>query len=144
MDNTQDSITEPLRAYAEAELLVFQNQFEPALAKLDSLFKDNPETTLNDDIIYLKAQMFKKQKQYDKALDALAFIVDKYKEAESIRVDNALFEMAELYETRLNNTEKAKNLYEQLFTDYSDSVLAVESRKRFRILRGDKLGRNEQ
>ena len=68
-------------------------------------------------------------------------ILEKYKD--QIRADNALFEMAEIYEIRLGNKEKAKGLYEKLFTDFTDSSLGVEARKRFRILRGDKVGREQ-
>lgn len=56
---------------------------------------------------------------------------------EEIRADNALFALAQLYETNLGDVEKAKELYERLFIDFSNSTLAVEARKRFRILRGD-------
>jgi len=45
--------------------------------------------------------------------------------------------LAGLYENRLNDAEKAKELYEKVFIDYSGSVFAVEARKRYRILRGD-------
>ena len=42
-------------------------------------------------------------------------------------------------EFKIIDLEKAKGLYEKIFTDYSGSVFAVEARKRFRILRGDKV-----
>jgi len=64
-------------------------------------------------------------------------VADSY--PEDIRADNALYALAQLYENRLNDVEKAKTLYEKIFTDYSGSVYAVDARKRFRILRGDKL-----
>jgi hypothetical protein len=47
--------------------------------------------------------------------------------------------MANLHETRLNNKDKAMELYEKIFNDYSGSVFAVDARKRFRLLRGDKV-----
>ena len=90
---------------------------------------------------YLKAQIYKKQRDYPKAIAAFEVILEKYKD--QIRADNALFEMAEIYELRLDQKDKAKGLYEKLFTDFTDSSLAVEARKRFRILRGDKVGREQ-
>jgi tetratricopeptide (TPR) repeat protein len=141
LDNTQDSITEPLQIYASAELLVFQNRFDEAFAKLDSLKAEFPKHSLDDDVLYLKAQIYKKQRNYPKAIVAFEQILKDYKE--EIRADNALFEMAEIYETRLEEKDKAKELYEKLFTEFTDSSLAVEARKRFRILRGDKLGREQ-
>jgi tetratricopeptide (TPR) repeat protein len=143
MENTgMDSTTEALAYYAQAELLVFQNRFPEAFVKLDSLRQAFPDHSIEDDIYYLKAQVFRKMRQYDKAIEMYDKIVANYKD--QIRADNSLFEMAALYEGPLKNTDKAKELYEKLFNDFSGSTLAVEARKRFRILRGDKLGRDEQ
>ncbi|MFN8333115.1 MAG: hypothetical protein U0T81_18200 [Saprospiraceae bacterium] len=44
--------------------------------------------------------------------------------------------MAQIYDYQLNDKEKAKSLYERLFTEFSGSTLAVEARQRFRKLRG--------
>ena len=51
--------------------------------------------------------------------------------------DNAMFKLAELYESKLGQKEKAEELYYQILTDYPGSVLAVESRKRYRRLSSD-------
>ena len=143
MENTgMDSTTTALEAYAQAELLVFQNKYAEAFVKLDSIRKEFPEHSLEDDIFYLKAQMYKKLRVLDKAVECYEKIVANYKE--DIRADNALFEMAALYEGPLKDKEKAKGLYEKLFTEFTGSSLAVEARKRFRILRGDKLSRDDQ
>jgi tetratricopeptide (TPR) repeat protein len=143
MENTGlDSTTEALSYYAQAELLVFQNRFDEAFVKLDSLSLAFPDHTIEDDIYYLKAQVYKKLRQYDKAIVMYEKIIATYKE--DIRADNSMFEMAMLYEGPLKNKDKAKDLYEKLFNDFSGSTLAVEARKRFRILRGDKLGRDDQ
>ena len=58
---------------------------------------------------------------------------------EEIRADNALFEMAQLFELILEDKVKALELYEKLFLQYSGSTFSVEARKRFRILRGDEI-----
>jgi tetratricopeptide (TPR) repeat protein len=136
MDNLGlDTTAEALQLYADADLLVFQNRFDEAFTKLDSLSNGFPEHKLKDDLLYLKAQIYKKQRQYDQATAALQTIMEKY--PEEIRADNAIFELAELYENQLQQPEKAKPLYETLFIDYSGSTFAVEARKRYRILRGD-------
>jgi hypothetical protein len=44
-----------------------------------------------------------------------------------------------LYETKLNEPEKAKNLYERLFLEFTGSVYAVEAREKYRAMRGDQL-----
>jgi len=136
MDNTGlDTTTAALQYYADADLLVFQNKFEAAFNKLDSLNRDFPEHALEDDILYVKAKIYKKKREYAQAADFLQKIVDNH--LDGIRGDNAMFELAELYEQQLNDPEKAKALYERLFIDLSGSTLAVEARKRFRRLRGD-------
>jgi tetratricopeptide (TPR) repeat protein len=138
MDNlNQDSTGSALTAYTQAELLVFQNRFDDAFVKLDSLNRDYPGNSLEDDVIYLKAQIYTKLRQFDKSVAAYEKILSEFKE--EIRADNALFELAELYQGPLGNKDKAKELYEKLFNDFSNSTLAVEARKRFRLLRGDKI-----
>lgn len=138
MDNLGlDTTAVPLELYAEADLLVFQNQFENAFTKLDSIKMLFPEHGLEDDIIYMKARIHAKKKEYEKAAELYAILVEKF--PEEIRADNSLFALAELNENQLDNKEKAMELYEKIFVDYSGSTFAVEARKRFRILRGDNI-----
>lgn len=139
MDNLGlDTTATAMEMYAQSELLVFQNRFDDAFRKLDSLLIEFPDHSLDDDVLYLKAKVYRKQRQYEKTAELLQKIIDVYKE-ESIRTDNALFQLAEMYENQFDDKEKAKSLYETLFIDYSGSTFAVEARKRFRILRGDKV-----
>jgi len=136
MDNLGlDTTAVPLSMYATSEQLVFQNKFSEAFSKMDSILILYPEHGLEDDILYTKASIYKKQRTYEPAISALDSIITKY--PEEIRADNALFELAEIYEQVVQNPEKAKLLYEKLFLDYSGSTFAVEARKRFRRLRGD-------
>lgn len=136
MDNLGlDTTATALEMYAQAELLVFQNRFADAFSKLDSLLKLFPEHSLDDDVLYLKSKIYTKRREFDLAATTLQTIVEKY--PEEIRADNALFELAELNEKNLGKPDKAKELYEKVFIDYSASTFAVEARKRFRKLRGD-------
>lgn len=132
-----DTTAVPLMKYATAELLVFQNKFEEAFAQLDEIITEFPEHSLEDDIIYLKAQIFKKKKDYSKVVELYNRIIDDY--SEEIKADNALFELAQLYEGVLDQPEKAMELYEKLFIEFSGSTFAVLARKQFRILRGDSI-----
>ncbi|MBX2871643.1 MAG: tetratricopeptide repeat protein [Saprospiraceae bacterium] len=138
MDNLGlDTSATALITYSQAELLVFQNRFQEAFDKMDSLLVAFPDHSLQDDVLYLKANVYKKKRNFEKAAELYETIVEKYKE--EIRADNSLFALAELYETHLNDVEKAKTLYETLFIDFSGSTFAVEARKRFRRLRGDNI-----
>lgn len=134
----QDTTGESLSMYSQAELKMFQNQYDSALYKLDQIpFTDPDSKFLEDDVWYLQARIYNHLKQTDTAIAKYNLILEKHKE--EIRADNALYELAKIYDYQLNNREKAMELYEKLFIDFSNSVLAVEARKRFRILRGDKI-----
>ena len=136
MDNANlDTTYVPLRMYAEAELLVFQNKFEEAKKKLDDLVTQFPGHTLQDDVLYAKGLIDLNQKKYDTAASYLETVVKNH--PEEIRCDNALFKLAELHENVFEDIEKAKELYQRLFIEFTDSTFAIEARKRYRILRGD-------
>ncbi|GAB5555227.1 MAG: tetratricopeptide repeat protein [Saprospiraceae bacterium] len=138
MDNIGlDTTTQAMQLYAQAELLVFQNKYDQAFAKLDTLKTGFPMHSLQDDVAFLKAVIYKKQRNYVEAANYFQLIVDNHQE--EIRADNALYELAQLYENQLNDKEKAMELYERLFVDFNSSILAVDARKRFRELRGDNI-----
>ena len=136
MDNLGlDSTTHAMAEYAQAELLIFQNKLEEAIDKLTILGNLYSEHGLQDDILYLKAQLFVQKREFTTAETLYKEVFEKY--PEDIRADNALFQLAELYTGPLNDKAKAQELYEKLFVDYSDSTFAIEARKRFREMRGD-------
>jgi tetratricopeptide (TPR) repeat protein len=138
MDNLNlDTSAAAISLYAGAEMLVFQNRFDEAFQKLDTLYRAFPEHSLRDDILFLEGQIWEKKREWEKAAVLYKDIAEKF--PEDIRADNALFALAMLYEKRLNDPEKAKELYERIFMDYSGSIFAIEARKHFRMLRGDKM-----
>ncbi len=136
MDNMGlDTTDAPLMLYANADLLIYQNRFDEAFAKLDSISTIYPEHSLQDDLLYSKAQINVKQKNFDEAIKFYNQIIEKH--VEEIRCDNAIYELAKLYDYQLVDKEKAQELYQKLFIDFSNSTLAVDARKRYRVLRGD-------
>lgn len=137
-DNTNlDTSTTALLMFSRADLLDFQNKDSLALQTLDSILSEFPEHSLTDEIWYKKAQMARSKGRFADAAGLFQEIIDKY--PDDILADDALFQMAELYETKLNDKEKAKTLYELLLTKYPGSLYVVDARKRFRVLRGDKV-----
>ena len=136
MDNLGlDTTPVPLQMYARAELLSFQNKYEEAFAVLDSIILLFEGHQLQDDIWYLKAKTYSRQRNYDQAIEMYTAVYTNY--PEDIRADNAIMELATLYDIYLGDKDKAMPLYEKLFTEYTGSTLAVDARKKFRILRGD-------
>jgi len=132
-----DSVVEALKLYAEADLLVFQNRYDDALLKLDTLNGRHPWHSLKDEAQYVRYKINMKRQLYDKAAEDLQVILDNY--ATDILADDALFNMAELQHYYFKNTDKASELYKQLMFDFPGSSYVVDARKRFRQLRGEDL-----
>jgi TolA-binding protein len=132
-----DTIETPMQMYARAELLVFQNKDSDAMATMDSILHLYPGHDLTDDIEYTKANIYVKHKEFDKAVPLLEDILKNYKT--DLKGDDATFLLAQLYEQHFNDKEKAKEYYKSIITDYSNSLLVIEARKRYRLLRGDKI-----
>jgi tetratricopeptide (TPR) repeat protein len=127
-----DSTARPMYMFASADLLAFQNQYDRAFQVLDSIKMLYPKHSLEDDILYTKAKIHLKRQEIKEAAVLFETISKDY--PESIRVDNALFELAELCEFYLDDKVKATELYKQIFIDHSSSTFAVEARKRFKRL----------
>jgi tetratricopeptide (TPR) repeat protein len=56
---------------------------------------------------------------------------------EGVFVDDAIYQIAEIYNSKLNNTEKASEYYQKIIFDHPSSIYLVEARKKYRKLRGD-------
>ncbi len=130
-----DSTDTALRLFSGADLLAVQNRFPEAFQKLDSVKLLFPEHELEDDILHREALMYTALQKYDDAIKKYEIIIEKF--PEDITCDNAIFELAQLYDLILKDPDSALPLYEKVFIDYSNSTFAVEARKRYRILRGD-------
>jgi len=137
MDNLgDDSITFPLIMYARADLFEFCNQNDSALATLDSILVEFPGHSLTDEIWYKQAGIYFKKGDFTKAHDLYFKVFETF--PDDILGDDALYKMAEITEVNLKDAARAKEYYELLLTKYPGSLFAVDARKRFRTLRGDK------
>lgn len=138
-DNLQnENDTAALKKYAEADLRIFKNQTETALKILDSLNILYPGNSLADDILMAKFRIFIKNDDLNQAITQLQAIIDTY--STDLWGDDAIFILADIYENRLKQSEKALELYQKIISDFPGSLYVIEARKRFRQLRGDKLG----
>ncbi len=132
-----DTYSTAIQMYSEAELLMIQNKNDKAILKLEAIQKQFPQHALIDDVLFKKASINFKKKDYNNAEKYLLELLATY--STDILGDNATFMLAELYDYNLNNKLKAKNYYEKIILDYSDSIFLVKARKRYRVLRGDTL-----
>jgi outer membrane protein assembly factor BamD (BamD/ComL family) len=123
--------------FSRADLLSFQNKDSLAILTLDSINKEFPGHSLSDDILYKKYKIDIKAAKYQLAAEKLDQIILNH--ADDILGDDAVFKLAELYEKKLNDPEKAKKLYQDVLINYPGSLYTVEARKRYRKMRGDGL-----
>ena len=130
-----DSNTSALRMYAGAELLEYRNKDEEALLLLDSIKQLYPGHPINDDVLFKKAEISMKQGLFDKAAGYYTTIIKDY--TSGLLADDAMFNLAGLYENQLNDKSKAMEMYQKLMTAFPGSLYVVEARKRFRALRND-------
>jgi tetratricopeptide (TPR) repeat protein len=138
-DNLQnESDTAALRKYAAADLMIFKNQTDKALIILDSIPVLYPGNSLSDDILMAKSKIFIKNNELNLATEQLMAIVENH--SSDLWGDDAVFILADIYETKLNQPVKALELFQKIITDFPGSLYVIEARKRFRKLRGDKLG----
>ncbi len=137
-DNTAlDTTTEALFTYAAADLLSFQNKDSAAIEKLDSILIAFPGHSLTDEIYYRKSEIYLKGKIYKKAAVQLQLIIDYH--LGDILGDNAIYKLAYMNEIYFKDKEKAMELYQDLMVTFPGSLFVVEARKKFRMLRGDKI-----
>jgi tetratricopeptide (TPR) repeat protein len=127
----------PLRLFSSAELMMMQHRYTEAIQRMDSVNLLFSSHTLGDDIFYKKARIYTMLGQYTDAEAMYKNILEFY--PGELYGDDAQFRLAELYELKLHDSDKAREAYEAVLTGYPGSIFTVEARKRYRMLRGDTL-----
>lgn len=133
----KDSISNGLKEYAKADLLAFQNKDEEAIALLTTLIVKYKGQPIEDEALFRQATLFVKQQKYQDAILNYTKIIAL--DEKGIYIDDVYYQMAELYRTKLNTPEKAKEYYQKIIFDHASSIYLVDARKKFRQLRGDEL-----
>lgn len=136
-----DTIEKPLQLFAKGDLYLFQNKDSLAFVTFDSITTLYPNHSLSDKILMRKAQINEMRFDFETTAAIYETLLKNY--AYSTSADDAMYKLALLYETRLNNKEKAQELYKQIMLDYPGSIFVSDSRNRYRILRGDYSGNQE-
>jgi tetratricopeptide (TPR) repeat protein len=129
-----DSTALPLQIFARADLQLFRNNFQEALASLDSVSTLYPDNSLTDDVNFRKAGIFQKQGKFPEAALLLESIVKDH--SWEMLADDALFQLATLYQNKLNRKAEAMELYKKMLTDYPGSVYVVDARTEYRKMEG--------
>lgn len=135
-DNSlEDSTQTALKKYARADLLAYQNKTQNAIDGLEEILQNHKGEKIEDEALLKQAALLESQKKYDAAKFNYQKIIEFY--ASGILADDAHFRLAQLYENKLNEPEKAKPHYEKIIYNYQDSYYFPQARKNFRKLRGD-------
>jgi tetratricopeptide (TPR) repeat protein len=135
-DNSlEDSTQTALKLFARADLLAFQSKNNDAIELLGKILRDHKGDKIEDEAWLKQALLYEENEQWEKAEANYLNILQFY--PKDILADNATFMLAELYNEKLNDPEKAKKYFEQIIFNFPDSIYSVEARKKFRYLRGD-------
>lgn len=130
-----DTIPLPMMQFARAELLAYQNQFALCFQTLDSITTAFPGHSLTDEILFTKANILRKQGQFEKAIELYTELVNIH--FDGIYADDALFAIAEMEEKHFKDFAKAQTQYERLLNDFPGSLFVIDARKRYRALKGE-------
>ena len=135
-DNTvEDSLQVALKQFARGDFLLYQNKKQEALTQFQLILKEHKGEDIEAVTLLRIGKIYEKLGDYTKALESYNAIITNHKEG--IYIDEALYYSAEIYNLKLNDPEKAKPLYEEMIFKHEDSIYAVDSRKKYRQLRGD-------
>ena len=135
-DNTvEDSLQVALKKFARADFLLYQNKKAAALAGFQLILKEHKGEDIEPVTLLRIGKIYEKMGDFANALANYDAIINKHKDC--IYIDEALYFSAEIYNLQLKDLEKAKLLYEEMLTKHEDSIFYVDSRNKYRKLRGD-------
>lgn len=130
-----DSLSTPLREFARAQMLVRQRKFDDAFEAFGAMQSNHAGHALADDAMFEQAELLVLLDKIPEAYQLYAELPLRH--PKSHLADRSLFEAATLQEVRLNDVDKAIELYNRVMLEYPGSILAGEARLRIRVLRGD-------
>lgn len=133
--SSEDSINEALQYFANADLLFFRNKNEEAMAALDSIDELFPYHALIDDVLFRKAKIHLKMNKPEFAVEMLERITKDF--GYDLLADDALYLLAETYNFRLNDKDRAMEAYRKIMFDHPGSIYVPDSRDKYRALQGE-------
>lgn len=135
-DNTaEDSTQVALKKFARGDYLMYQNKNDLALAEFSKILKEHKGDAIEAVTLLRLGKINEKLGNFTEALRFYKEIIDKH--SDGIYVDEALFFSADIYDEKLKQPELAKPLFEKMIFEHQDSIYFIESRRKFREIRGD-------
>lgn len=136
-DNTGlDSTNDAMKEYAAAEFLLYQNKISKCKDILNLLPFKYPNHSLDDEILYLKAQVQEKLGNYEEANRLYRSVYENF--SGDILADNALFRSALLTLQIIGDKEEAIQLFEKIILEYNSSLYVARARNYYyKLKNGD-------
>lgn len=130
-----DTTTTTMEIFSRADLLIYQNKLNEAYRTLDTIVINYQGHSLVDEALYRQYEIKVTQGKLDDASELLDQIISFF--SYDILADDAKFAKAQLLENYFKKFDQASELYQEIISDHQDSFYVSESRKRYRILRGE-------
>lgn len=127
-----DTALAPVQMYAKADLLLAQHKYSAAIDVLDSLEKKYPFHSMVDEVLYKKAQIYEGLQEWNKAIEFYQVVLESY--GHDILGDDAAFHLAQIYDYRLDDSEKAAEFYKIILFDFKSSLYSAEAREKYRSI----------
>lgn len=127
-----DSNYTAMRQFAKADLLLEQHRYDEAFQEFDSINNIFPDHNLSDDILMRRAEAAQNRGQWKEAISYLNEVVEKH--GEDILADDALYQIALIYENHLFDPKKAGEYYFKLMKEYPGSLFVTDARKAYRSI----------
>ena len=128
----EDSSYNALSFFSKADFLVFQNKLDEAEAQLNIIETSYLYHPIFDEVLYKKAEIAYKQKDYEKADSLWNSIVLKY--PYDIKADDAIFNLAKLNEEIFQRKQVSINYYQKIILEYPSSLYISQARKKYEEL----------
>ena len=128
-----DSNFQAMYWFAQGDLLTEQHQYSNAFKYFDSIQKTYPGHSLGDDILFKKSHAKQLEGNWTEAITFLEELLDVY--GSDILADDALFELGNIYENHLLNSDKAGEYYKKILFEHKDSLYTAEARKRYQNIK---------
>ncbi len=129
----KDSTQSTLLKLAEADYLIFRHKNDDAIVILDSIINNAPDDPATDDCLFKKAKILLDNNEVNQGIELLNKIVDKYRY--EYWGHKALYELACLYQDKLNEPEKAITLLEEFIREFPSSFYFIDARDRLKTLK---------
>ena len=135
-DNTGvDSTETAMKCFSNTELLIFQNKYLQAIDSLTKIITKYNKDGLVDDALLKRANCYLKLSKNELAIADLGSLIEQF--PSDVLGDDASFLLAVTLQEKTGEKEKAMKLFEDILKNYPGSIYVVESRNRYRTLRGD-------